>query len=363
MTTGPLLEVAGVSKRFPNGQLAVDDVSLGIGGHEFFALLGPSGCGKTTLLRMVAGLETPSAGRVVIDGEDLTGVPANRRPVNLVFQSYAVFPHMTVRQNVEYGLMVTGTPKAETRRRGAEALGLVRLEGLADRSPNQLSGGQRQRVALARALVKRPKVLLLDEPLSALDAKLREEMQAELSQLHRALGIAFVIVTHDQDEALSMATRIAVMDAGRVCQVGTPHELYERPASRLVAEFIGRVNLFDATLGERGGRRVATSAELGEVDVSGLAGDEAEGAVALAIRPERLRLSAARPEGAGLVAVPGTVRHVAYYGDVSRVAVRTATGRDVTASVPNDGRERAAASLGEAVWASWEAGEMRVLGG
>ena len=225
---------------------AVDDVSLEIRPNEFFALLGPSGCGKTTLLRMLAGFERPSAGRIVIDGEDMAQMPPNRRPVNMVFQSYAVFPHMSVAENVAYGLRVTGAPRAEIGPRVKDALAMVRLSGLDERAPDQLSGGQRQRVALARALIKRPKVLLLDEPLSALDKKLREEMQLELVRLQQDVGITFVIVTHDQDEALSMADRIAVMDQGRILQTAPPDELYEAPNCRMVADFIGTMNLFPA---------------------------------------------------------------------------------------------------------------------
>jgi ABC-type Fe3+/spermidine/putrescine transport system ATPase subunit len=238
MNAPAIVRIAGVTKRF-GSVVAVDDVSLEIRPNEFFALLGPSGCGKTTLLRMLAGFEWPSAGRIVIDGEDMAQMPPNRRPVNMVFQSYAVFPHMSVADNVAYGLRVTGTPGSEIKPRVKDALAMVRLAGLDERLPDQLSGGQRQRVALARALIKRPKVLLLDEPLSALDKKLREEMQLELVRLQQDVGITFVIVTHDQDEALSMADRIAVMDQGRILQTAPPDELYEAPNCRMVADFIG----------------------------------------------------------------------------------------------------------------------------
>ena len=251
----PIIEVRGVTKRFGAGEPAVDSVDLEIPEGELFALLGPSGCGKTTLLRMLAGFETPTAGEIRIDGADVAGVPPNRRPVNMVFQSYAVFPHMSVFDNVAYGLKVTGVAAAERRERVREALGLVRLDGLEARKPDQLSGGQRQRVALARALVKRPRVLLLDEPLSALDAKLREAMRLELVNLRIAVGITFVFVTHDQDEALSMADRIAVMERGRVRQVADPATLYEHPSCRFVADFIGKVNLFEGTVRASGGRR------------------------------------------------------------------------------------------------------------
>ena len=227
----PVVEIRGLVKRF-GGFAAVDGVDFEVGANELFALLGPSGCGKTTLLRLIAGFETATEGEILIDGADVAGVPPNRRPVNTVFQSYAVFPHMSVADNVGYGLKVTGVPRPEIARRVALALAMVRLEGFEARKPDQLSGGQRQRVALARALVKRPKVLLLDEPLSALDRKLREEMQLELVRLQRETGIAFIIVTHDQDEALSMADRIAVMFEGRIVQIAPPEELYERPRCR-----------------------------------------------------------------------------------------------------------------------------------
>jgi ABC-type Fe3+/spermidine/putrescine transport system ATPase subunit len=239
-----LLALDHVTKSFGDTK-AVDDLTLDIQAGEFFALLGPSGCGKTTAMRMVAGFETPDAGRILLDGQDVAGTPPEKRPVNLVFQSYAVFPHLSVARNVAYGLEVTGTSKAEIAPRVAEALSLVKLDQRGDAMPSQLSGGQQQRVALARALVKRPKLLLLDEPLSALDRKLRAEMQSELKRLQREVGIAFLLVTHDQDEAMSVADRIAVMQAGRLEQVGTPADLYARPATRFVAGFFGEMNFLD----------------------------------------------------------------------------------------------------------------------
>ncbi|MFN8592569.1 MAG: ABC transporter ATP-binding protein [Thermomicrobiales bacterium] len=356
-----MLSIHHVTKRFGDGPPAVDDVSLEIGRNEFFALLGPSGCGKTTLLRTIAGFETPTAGRIVIDGEDMTTTPANRRPVNLVFQSYALFPHMSVIDNVGYGLMVVGTPKEETRRRAREALALVQLEDLADRAPDQLSGGQRQRVALARALVKRPKVLLLDEPLSALDAKLRETMQSELVQLQRLLGFTFIIVTHDQDEALSIATRIAVMHEGRVSQIGTPRELYESPASRLVAEFIGRINLFPARIaGHDAAMTIYDTPGIGLVPISSLS--PAADAVTLAIRPERIAIDTAPSAATGFISMFGVVRDVAYFGDTSRVVVATASGQKILVNVANDGRDRdSRLPLGQDVRVSWRPEEMLVL--
>ena len=243
----PIISFRNICKRW-GSTVAVDNVSLDIVPGEFFALLGPSGCGKTTLLRMLAGLEVPSEGHIMIDGQDMGDIPPNKRAVNMVFQSYAVFPHMTVADNVAYGLKIDRVPQPQRAERVQEALDLVQLGQLADRKPDQLSGGQRQRVALARALVKKPKVLLLDEPLSALDAKLREAMRFELSQLQQKVGITFIMVTHDQDEALAIASRIAVMDKGSIAQLGTPSDLYEFPASRFVADFIGSVNMFEGTL-------------------------------------------------------------------------------------------------------------------
>ena len=243
----PIISFRNITKRW-GSTVAVDNVSLDIMPGEFFALLGPSGCGKTTLLRMLAGLEVPSEGHILIDGQDMGDIPPNKRAVNMVFQSYAVFPHMTVIDNVAYGLKIDGVPQPERDRRVQEALDLVQLGHLGARMPDQLSGGQRQRVALARALVKKPKVLLLDEPLSALDAKLREAMRFELSQLQQKVGITFIMVTHDQTEALAIASRVAVMNKGSIAQIGTPSDLYEFPSSRFVADFIGSVNMFEGRL-------------------------------------------------------------------------------------------------------------------
>ena len=360
-----IVSVQGVSKRF-GSVLAVDDVSFGIPRNEFFALLGPSGCGKTTLLRIIAGLEHPDDGAVIIDGEDMAGIPPNRRPVNMVFQSYAVFPHMTVAQNVAYGLRVTGTPRAEVSRRVDEALEIVQLAGLAGRKPHQLSGGQRQRVALARALVKRPKVLLLDEPLSALDAKLREQMRLELANLQQQVGITFIIVTHDQDEALSMADRIAVMNEGRVCQTATPDVLYESPASRFVAEFIGKVNLFESRVLGANGRTLAVEVgELGALEVPHEKAGPREGAaIALAVRPEKLTISTAPPDGDGRarLAVAARVTNWAYYGDTSHMYVRTEKGLELNVNIQNTTRDTAEnLNVGDAVWVSWAAADMIVL--
>jgi len=348
----PIVSIRNLTKRF-GPVAAVDEVSFDIAPNEFFALLGPSGCGKTTLLRMLAGLETPTEGRIIIDGQDMAFIPPNQRPVNMVFQSYAVFPHMSVRDNVEYGLKVVGTPREETRKRAEDALAMVKLSELAARMPDQLSGGQRQRVALARALVKRPKVLLLDEPLSALDAKLREQMQLELTRLQKTVGITFIIVTHDQDEALSMANRIAVMNMGKVSQIAGPSELYEHPASRFVADFIGKVNLIEAKVkGRNNGQLLLDAKTIGNVEIP--YDRDAGGAVTLAVRPEKLKLAAEEPKGDDLIVVKARVRDVAYYGDTSHVIVIGKDGMELSINVQNDSRAGGTGiQQGEEIWVSW----------
>jgi spermidine/putrescine ABC transporter ATP-binding subunit len=359
MSATAILELRDVSKRF-GVHAAVDRVSLDVQPNELFALLGPSGCGKTTLLRLLAGFERPSAGTILIDGQDMAGVPPNRRPVNMVFQSYAVFPHMTVAENVGYGLKVTGAPRGEIAARVEAALAMVRLDGFEARRPEQLSGGQRQRVALARALVKRPKVLLLDEPLSALDRKLREEMQLELVRLQHEVGITFVIVTHDQEEALSMADRIAVMFDGRIAQVAPPEVLYERPSCRRVADFIGTMNLLHGRVLATADGRLRIEAEgLGEIRLP--AGAEASGEVQVAIRPEKVRLSHEAPMD-GLIAARGTIAQIAYFGDVSHVYVRTEGDLRITCNRPNRSRmEEAPPAVGEPCWVSWRPADCILL--
>jgi spermidine/putrescine ABC transporter ATP-binding subunit len=355
-----IISIKNVSKRFGSVVTAVDDVSLEIAEGEFFALLGPSGCGKTTLLRMLAGFEIPSEGTITIDKQDMGGVDPNHRPVNMVFQSYAVFPHMKVFDNVAYGLKVTGIAKAEIKERVDEVLGLVRLDGFGNREPDQLSGGQRQRVALARALVKRPRVLLLDEPLSALDAKLRGAMQLELVRLQQTVGITFIIVTHDQDEALSMADRVAVMEAGKVRQIAPPGELYEYPTSRFVADFIGKMNLFE-------GRVVSSRDGVLEVEISGLGrfnvphDGQASGDIGVAIRPEKLRVSVEQPPPSCL-RFPAVLDNVAYHGSESHMFFTTESGVQLTATVQNDSRTKAHVKVGERVWASWIPGDTLILG-
>jgi spermidine/putrescine ABC transporter ATP-binding subunit len=357
----PIVSIRNVTKKFPGGVIAVDNVSIDIAQNEFFALLGPSGCGKTTLLRMISGLETPNAGQIIIGGEDMALTPPNKRPTNMVFQSYAVFPHMTVEQNVAYGLKVTGVESSEIKRRVAEGLEMVKLTHLASRKPDQMSGGQRQRVALARALVKRPKVLLLDEPLSALDAKLRDDMRMELTRLQETVGITFIIVTHDQDEALSMASRIAVMEKGAVQQIATPAELYEHPVNRFVADFIGKVNLIDARVLGQKGKAISCEAQgLGRLEVTS---DKKVGSgIAVAVRPEKLKITKAEPKGASSVKLQGKVRDVAYYGDTSHIVIEGNDGLNLSVNVQNDSRlGGAGVERGQSVWVHWAPEDSIVL--
>ena len=323
------VSLAGVTKRFDE-VVAVDDVTLEIANGEFFSLLGPSGCGKTTSLRMIAGFERPDAGRIVIGEDDVTETPPNKRPVNTVFQSYALFPHLTVGDNVAFGLRFTSTPKSERGRLVGEVLELVRLSGYEHRKPHQLSGGQQQRVALARALILNPSVLLLDEPLGALDAKLRRELQVELKSLQREVGITFVYVTHDQEEALTMSDRLAVMSGGRVEQVGTPRDVYERPATVFVADFLGVSNLM------RAHAQPDRAVDVGGVTlrVEGAVGGQA-GVVRVTIRPERVRIE---PEGTGGEnRVPATIERFVYLGSTTQVFVTLPGGERVQALVANSG--------------------------
>lgn len=307
------MSLRAVSKHFDD-VVAVDSVDLDIGDGEFFALLGPSGCGKTTTLRMIAGLEIPSAGSLKIFGSEVGPLPPNRRPVNTVFQNYALFPHMSVADNVGFGLRMSKTPKSEIAHRVAEAIALVRMEGMENRRPAQLSGGQQQRVALARALVNRPKVLLLDEPLAALDLKLRQEMQFELKQLQREVGITFVFVTHDQEEALALSDRIGVMDSGRLLQVGTPEEIYDAPVDRFVADFIGRSNFLAGTLEAADRVCLANGDRVGVPAVSGgfvSIGD----AVQVSLRPERVMIDRAGEVPEGHASLEGEVATVTFLGN------------------------------------------------
>jgi putrescine transport system ATP-binding protein len=330
----PYIHFENVTKRFGDFT-AVNNLSLTIYEREFFALLGASGCGKSTLLRMLAGFEEPTSGRILLDGQDLRGIPPYRRPVNMMFQSYALFPHMTVEKNIAFGLKQEGMPAPEIEKRVAEMLKLVKLEPFAKRKPHQLSGGQRQRVALARSVAKRPKVLLLDEPLGALDKKLREETQFELMDLQQELGLTFVVVTHDQEEAMTMADRIAIMDKGQVMQVATPAEVYEAPASRFVANFVGNVNMFEGKVSERTDNTVHITGASGAKIVVENAGEAEKGAeVAFAIRPEKIRVSSRRPADA-INAMEGEIYDIAYLGDMTVYHVKLDDGQMVRASSLN----------------------------
>ena len=359
------VELQAVTKRFGT-TLAVDSVDLTVKPREFISLLGPSGCGKTTTLRMVSGFEEPSGGRILISGADTAGVPPHKRRVNTVFQSYALFEHMNVAENVAFGLRVKGFDKATTAAKTGEALELVRLTQFAQRRPAQLSGGQKQRVALARAIVNEPDVLLLDEPLSALDLKLRQAMRHELARLHDELGLTFIFVTHDQQEAITMSDRIAVMDQGRIHQLGTPSEIYERPASRFVANFIGETNLLDVTgAGHIDGMPAVAmcTGELVLLEATDSGSTTAGRKLALAVRPQRVTIASAdeAPEtggatpGTGGVAICGRLAELLFLGDSTRATVHLADGSQVVALRYNEAGHHPFGSLrpGDAVTVGW----------
>ncbi|MEP9387150.1 ABC transporter ATP-binding protein [Mesorhizobium sp. KR9-304] len=352
--TRAVLDLDAVGKNF--GRLtAVDGVTLSIRENEFFALLGPSGCGKTTLLRMLAGFETPTRGKILLDGADVSRVPPNRRPVNLMFQSYALFPHMSVRSNIAYGLEMEGRPAAEIRARVDEMLATTQLDGLAGRKPDQLSGGQKQRVALARALIKRPRVLLLDEPLGALDKKLRGEMQIELKRLQHEVGITFVVVTHDQEEALVMADRMAVLKDGRLLQCDTPHAVYEHPADAFVAGFIGLMNFCRGVAVVEGVRARDASLIAGALPGGLATGDEAIAAV----RPERIMLF---PPADIANRTTGTVEALAYHGLDLQLHVRTAPAdKAFLVRITADTADKRAIGIGDAVELGWSAADTRIF--
>ncbi len=332
------IRIERVTKKFGDF-IAVNDVSLKIYKKELFCLLGGSGCGKTTLLRMLAGFEEPTTGKIFIDGVDMTDIPPYERPVNMMFQSYALFPHMTVEQNVGFGLRQDKVPKDEIRQRVTEMLDMVKLSQFGKRKPHQLSGGQRQRVALARALIKRPKLLLLDEPLGALDKKLREHTQFELVNLQEQLGVTFVVVTHDQEEAMTLSTRIGVMNAGEIVQVGTPTEIYEFPNSKFVTEFIGSVNLFEGRLieDEPGYVRIQCAELESTVYVDHGVSAPPGAVVWAAIRPEKIQLTREKPEASDNIA-HGIVKEIAYMGDLSVYLVKLDSGKMVRITQPNTWR-------------------------
>jgi spermidine/putrescine transport system ATP-binding protein len=357
----PAVEAFRVSKTFggPSGLRALDDVSVAIKPNEFFTLLGPSGCGKTTLLRCIAGFETPTEGAILLDGRDITRDPPYRRAVNTVFQSYALFPHLSVAENIGFGLEMLDRPKDEVRATVEAMLRLVRMEALRDRRTSQISGGQQQRVALARALAPHPKVLLLDEPLSALDLKLRKEMQIELKRLQHETGITFVFVTHDQEEALTMSDRIAVMREGRILQIGAPRDIYDRPANRFVADFIGETNFLkgEAAPAPSGGAAVRLAAGAA-IEARPPAGGFRPGAVVVAVRPENLRLEEAGGEGA----IGAAVEHAVYFGTDTHFHLRLGSGEEVVARVQNGSGEAARFAVGDRVGIRFAPGSAQVLG-
>ncbi|MDD9740470.1 ABC transporter ATP-binding protein [Marinovum sp. SP66] len=348
----PLIQFKGVTKRFGDFT-AIDNLTQDIYAREFFALLGPSGCGKTTMMRMLAGFETPSEGQILIAGQDMSRVPPNKRAVNMMFQSYALFPHLTVFDNIAFGLKREGKPKDEIEARVAEMLRLTRLEGFAQRKPHQISGGQRQRVALARSLAKAPKLLLLDEPLGALDAKLRQQTQFELVDIQEKTGTTFVIVTHDQEEAMTVASRVAVMDEGRIVQVATPSEIYEQPNSVYVADFIGEVNIINGVATPQGdGYDIAWAESQPPLHAQTTRGFSDGQSCHLAIRPEKISIGTEEPETRNKVR--GTVHDIAYLGNLSTYHVRVPGERIIKAQTANTRRlSRRALTWEDDVWLSW----------
>ncbi|PSF07028.1 polyamine ABC transporter ATP-binding protein [Marinobacter halophilus] len=351
-----LLSIKGVSKSF-DSTLAVDDVSLDIHKGEIFALLGGSGSGKSTLLRILAGFETPDSGRIVLDGQDITALPPYLRPTNMMFQSYALFPHMTVEQNIAMGLKQDKLPKDEIRDRVAAMLKLVKMEAYGKRRPQQLSGGQQQRVALARSLAKRPKLLLLDEPMGALDKKLRTEMQLELVDILEKVRATCLMVTHDQEEAMTMASRIAIMSYGRIAQVGSPIDIYESPNSRMTAEFIGSVNVFEANILEDNSDSILLTSDLLDAPVfidRGVTTPAETTDTLIALRPEKIYLTTDKPDGERNWSC-GTVDNIAYLGDITSYYVKLASGKRVQATMANVERRGERPTWGDRVFVSWEA--------
>ena len=354
----PFIQIRDLTKHFGTVK-AVHNLALDIYQGELFTILGGSGCGKSTLLRMLAGFEIPTRGQIIIDGVDMADIPAYERPVNMMFQSYAVFPHMTVEQNIAYGLKKERLPAADIADRVSQMLNLVQLDNLGKRKPNQLSGGQRQRVALARALIKQPKVLLLDEPLAALDKKLREQTQFELMNLQYELGTTFVVVTHDQEEAMTLSTRIAVMDAGKFVQIGTPTQVYESPHNRFVADFFGTMNFFNATVTEadNSAQRVTVTLEKTGTEVQATTDQEyvAGDKITIAVRPEKITVSQSRPDGPNMTITKGAIEDLAYYGNRSVYRVRSQSGRVIQVSAQNYQRsEELLLEWDDEVFLSWD---------
>jgi spermidine/putrescine transport system ATP-binding protein len=353
--------IQGVSKAFgkmddPNTVRALNNVSVAIRENEFFTLLGPSGCGKTTLLRLIAGFEFPSDGRILLYGDDIGSLPPYKRPVNTVFQNYALFPHMTVAQNIGFGLEMLGTSKSEIDTRVSEMLALVQMNELRDRKTSQISGGQQQRVALARALAPRPKVLLLDEPLSALDYKLRKDMQLELKRMQSETGITFIFVTHDQEEALTMSDRIAVMNKGEILQVGTAHEIYERPARRFVADFIGETNVLRGTASLVAGDRVKVALHAGgEVVTDSVENLPTQGEVSVVLRPEQISLSSTG-------SLKGEVANIVYFGTDTNVHISLKDGTHLILRHQNAGHAKPLPKVGETVAIAIAPGAARLIG-
>jgi putrescine transport system ATP-binding protein len=363
------VRIENVTKRFDDF-VAVDDVTLDVYRGEIFCLLGGSGSGKTTLLRMLAGFETPTSGRILVDGRDMSSVPPYDRPVNMMFQSYALFPHMSVAKNIAFGLEQEKLGRDEIRRRVGEMLDIVKMGGFGHRKPHQLSGGQRQRIALARSLIKRPKLLLLDEPLAALDRKLREHTQFELINIQKALGVTFIVVTHDQEEAMTLATRMGVMNQGRIVQVGTPTQIYESPGTRFIADFIGSVNLFEGqVLGESADQARIRCGELGGViRIDRPLAAARAATVWAAVRPEKISMNRTPPEGLADLhpdaenIARGRVRGIAYLGDASVYLVALDSGREVRVTLPNSARDAAQRiAQDEVVYLSWQASSPVVL--
>jgi len=357
----PYIRIERITKKFGNF-VAVDDVSLDIYQSELFCLLGGSGCGKSTLLRMLAGFERPTSGRIFLDGVDMSEIPPYDRPVNMMFQTYALFPHMTIEKNIAFGLKQDGIHSAEINKRVDNMLELVRLGDFAKRKPHQLSGGQRQRVALARSLIKQPKLLLLDEPLGALDKKLRENTQFELMNLQEELGITFVVVTHDQEEAMTLSSRIGVMDQGEIVQIGTPNEIYEYPGSRFVADFVGSVNLFDGNIIEDEADHIRIRSDQAGCDIFINHGvSVTEGArVAFAVRPEKMKISREKPDHDDNTTI-GKIAEIAYMGNLSVYRIRLKSGKMVQATLPNLDRDTEQFTWEEEVFVSWKPNSGLVL--